>query len=226
MERTDKYISPLAMDAQKAARNEGSDVQFLVSPWSPPLWMKDNGDMNHGGHLLDHYRELWAQYFVTFIKKMAEREIKISFVTIQNEPAAVQTWDSCEYSAQQEGEFAAQFLGPALEKAGLGDVKIYIWDHNRDLALELGDLHHLLGDTNVVSITISPDGHFDIDKEIEGDSVGDVLSYVEYDAKELITFFRSVAERAVRRKMITPAQRKTITNAFEDGIRGYTYFER
>ena len=90
----------------------------------------------------------------------------------------------------------------------------------------LGDLHNLLGDTNVVSITISPDGHFDIDKEIEGDSVGDVLSYVEYDSKELIDFFRSVAEKAVRRKMITPAQRKTITGAFEDGIRGYTYFER
>ena len=90
----------------------------------------------------------------------------------------------------------------------------------------LGDLHNLLGDTNVVSITISPDGHFDIDKEIEGDSVGDVLSYVEYDAKELIDFFRSVAEKAVRKKMITPAQRKTITGAFEDGIRGYTYFER
>ena len=136
MERTDKYISPLAMDAQNAARNGGSNVQFLLSPWSPPLWMKDNGDMNHGGHLLDCYRELWAQYFVTFIKKMAERDIKISFVTIQNEPAAVQTWDSCEYSAKEEGEFAAQFLGPALEKAGLGDVKIYIWDHNRDLALE------------------------------------------------------------------------------------------
>ena len=136
MERTDKYISPLAMDVQKTAEKEGSDVQFLMSPWSPPFWMKDNGDMNHGGHLLDCYRELWAQYFVTFIKEMAERDIKISFVTIQNEPAAVQTWDSCEYSAKQEGEFAAQFLGPALEKAGLADVKIYIWDHNRDLALE------------------------------------------------------------------------------------------
>ena len=136
MERTDKYISPLAMDVQNTAKKEGSDVQFLMSPWSPPFWMKDNGDMNHGGHLLDCYRELWAQYFVTFIKEMAERDIKISFVTIQNEPAAVQTWDSCEYSAKQEGEFAAQFLGPALEKAGLGDVKIYIWEHNRDLALE------------------------------------------------------------------------------------------
>ncbi|MCR4631174.1 MAG: glucosylceramidase [Treponema sp.] len=136
MERTDKYISPLAMDVQKAAQNAGSSVQFLVSPWSPPVWMKDNGDMNHGGHLLPHYKDLWAQYFVKFIQKMAERDIKISFVTIQNEPAAVQTWDSCEYSASEEGEFAAKYLGPALEKAGLGHVKIYIWDHNRDLALE------------------------------------------------------------------------------------------
>lgn len=136
MERTDKYISPLAVDVQKAARNAGSDVKFLMSPWSPPGWMKNNGDMNHGGHLLTSYKELWAQYFVKFIQKMAEREIKISFVTIQNEPAAVQTWDSCEWSASEEGEFAAKYLGPALEKAGLGQVKIYIWDHNRDLALE------------------------------------------------------------------------------------------
>ena len=136
MERTDKYISPLARDVKKAVLNEGSSVQFLLTPWSPPSWMKDNKDMNHGGHLLGCYKELWAQYFVTFIKKMAERDIKISFVTIQNEPAAVQTWDSCEWSAAEEGEFAAKYLGPALEKAGLGDVKIYIWDHNRDLALE------------------------------------------------------------------------------------------
>ena len=98
-----------------------------------------------------------------------------------------------------------------------------VYKPSEDQTLEI---RRARGDYHVDSITISPDGHFDIDKEIEGDSVGDVLSYVEYDAKELITFFRSVAERAVRRKMITPAQRKTITNAFEDGIRGYTYFER
>lgn len=136
MEQTDKYITPLASEVQKAAWASNSDVRFLLSPWSPPVWMKDNNDMNHGGHLLPQYWELWAQYFVKFIQKMAERGIKISFVTIQNEPAAVQTWDSCEYSATDEGKFAAQYLGPALEKAGLGDVKIYIWDHNRDLALE------------------------------------------------------------------------------------------
>lgn len=136
MEQTDKYITALASEVQKSAWAVNSDVRFLLSPWSPPVWMKDNNDMNHGGHLLPQYWELWAKYFVKFIQKMSERGIKISFVTIQNEPAAVQTWDSCEYSAEDEGRFAAQYLGPALEKAGLGDVKIYIWDHNRDLALE------------------------------------------------------------------------------------------
>lgn len=135
MERTNKYIYPLASDVQSISREENSNVDFLLSPWSPPAWMKDNGDMNHGGHLLAQYKELWAQYFVKFIQKMAEQGIKISFVTIQNEPAAVQSWDSCEWSAKEEGEFASLYLGPALEKAGL-DVKIYIWDHNRDLALE------------------------------------------------------------------------------------------
>ena len=136
MEQTDKYITPLASEVQKSAWACSSDVRFLLSPWSPPTWMKDNNDMNHGGHLLPQYWELWAKCFVKFIQKMSERGIKISFVTIQNEPAAVQTWDSCEYSAAEEGKFAGQYLGPALEKAGLGDVKIYIWDHNRDLALE------------------------------------------------------------------------------------------
>lgn len=91
----------------------------------------------------------------------------------------------------------------------------------------LGDLHNLLGDTNVVSITISPEsGRFEIVKELEGDSVADVLSYVEYNPQALRDSFKRNAERAVREKLITPAERKVIMTAFEDGIRGYTYFER
>ncbi|NMA43247.1 MAG: biosynthetic arginine decarboxylase [Oligosphaeraceae bacterium] len=91
----------------------------------------------------------------------------------------------------------------------------------------LGDLHNLLGDTNVVSISISPtDGRFEINRELEGDSVGDVLSYVEYNPQALLESFKQNAERAVREKTITAAERKTIMNAFEDGLRGYTYFER
>lgn len=91
----------------------------------------------------------------------------------------------------------------------------------------LGDLHNLLGDTNVVSVNISREsGQFEIVKEIEGDSVSDVLSYVEYDPKTLISSFRDKAEKAIQEHRITPAERRTIMAAYEDGLRGYTYFER
>lgn len=90
----------------------------------------------------------------------------------------------------------------------------------------LGDLHNLLGDTNVVSVRINPDGDFDIVKEIEGDSVGDVLSYVEYDPKGVIQQFRVKADEALKTKKITPSQRKTILQMYDASMRGYTYFER
>ena len=91
----------------------------------------------------------------------------------------------------------------------------------------LGDLHNLLGDTNVVTININPeDGHFEIVKEIEGDTVADVLSYVEYSPKVLLNNLRSAAERAIEEKLISPAERRIIMKAYEDGLRGYTYFER
>lgn len=91
----------------------------------------------------------------------------------------------------------------------------------------LGDLHNLLGDTNIVSVNISrEDGRFEIVKEIEGDSVADVLSYVEFNPKSLTDSFRAKAEQAVRENKITPAERRTIMAAYEDGLRGYTYFER
>ena len=90
----------------------------------------------------------------------------------------------------------------------------------------LGDLHNLLGDTNVVNININrEDGHFEIVKEIEGDTVADVLSYVEYSPKELLENLRSTAERAIEEKRISPAERRIIMKAYEDGLRGYTYFE-
>lgn len=90
----------------------------------------------------------------------------------------------------------------------------------------LGDLHNLFGDTNVVSIRISPDGHYDFVREIEGDSVADVLSYVEFDPKDMLVSFREIAEDAVREGYITPKDRKEIMKAYQDGIWGYTYYER
>lgn len=90
----------------------------------------------------------------------------------------------------------------------------------------LGDLHNLLGDTHVVSVYINDDGSFDFVGEVEGDSVADVLSYVEYQPNNLLAQFRQTAERAVRNGTITPADRQYLVNAFEAGLRGYTYYEQ
>ena len=89
----------------------------------------------------------------------------------------------------------------------------------------LGDLHNLFGDTNVVSVRIGADGEVEFTREIFGDSVADVLSYVEYDPRTLADRFRDMAETAVRNGRITPQERRQITQAYESGLRGYTYFE-
>ena len=89
----------------------------------------------------------------------------------------------------------------------------------------LGDLHNLFGDTNVVNVAVNPDGSFEFAREFHGDSIADVLSYVEYEPKQLQENFRLVAEKAVRNGKISVAQRSRIVQAFRDSLHGYTYFE-
>ncbi len=88
----------------------------------------------------------------------------------------------------------------------------------------LGDLHNLLGDTNVVSVRVE-NGKLKYSNELEGDTVSEVLSYVEYDPKNLVTQFRNLAESAVVSRRITAVERREIMEAYEAGLRGYTYFE-
>lgn len=90
----------------------------------------------------------------------------------------------------------------------------------------LGDLHNLLGDTNVVSVRIQEDGSYEFARELNGDSIADILAYVEYDPRKILEDIRHAAERAVREKRLTPTQRYVLMQAYEDGMRGYTYFER
>ena len=78
----------------------------------------------------------------------------------------------------------------------------------------------------MVSVRIQEDGTYDFVREIDGDSVSDILAYVEYDPRRVLVGIRKSAERAVREGRITPAQRHSLMQAFEDGLRGYTYFEK
>ena len=88
----------------------------------------------------------------------------------------------------------------------------------------LGDLHNLLGDTNVVGVHLE-DGKPVYTHEVEGDTVADVLTYVEFDPKELVSKFRTFAEKAVNDGRISPKDRKQIMDLYRSGLAGYTYFE-
>lgn len=90
----------------------------------------------------------------------------------------------------------------------------------------LGDLHNLFGDTNVVSVRLNDDGSFDFVKEIHGDTISDVLSYVEYDPKDMYVAYRNTAERAVKEGRITARERQEILKTFHASMQGYTYYER
>lgn len=125
-----QYRIPMLKEAIKTA---GGKLLLYVSPWSPPAFMKSNGNMLKGGSLLPEYYQSWANYYTKFIKAYEKEGMPIWGLTIQNEPMATQTWESCIYSAEAERDFLKNFLGPTMNEAGLGDKKIVVWDHNRDL---------------------------------------------------------------------------------------------
>jgi glucosylceramidase len=133
IERDRRALIPLIRAAQAAA---GRPIRLLASPWSPPAWMKTNGDMCHGGKLKPEYRAAWAAYYGRYIREYEAEGIPIWGLTVQNEPLATQVWESCIYTAEEERDFVRDYLGPTLAAAGLGEVRLLIWDHNRDLMVE------------------------------------------------------------------------------------------
>lgn len=135
--REKKWVVPFVKEAIKV---RGENIAFLASPWSPPAWMKTNKEMNNGGKLLPEYFSTWAKYYVKYINAMKEEGIEIWGITVQNEPAAVQTWDSCIYTAEEERDFVKNYLGPTMYKEKLKNIKILIWDHNRDVLPERAKL--------------------------------------------------------------------------------------
>ncbi len=106
------------------------EIQLMASPWSPPVWMKDNGG-SKGGSLLPEYYGSYAAYFVRYLEGMRDEGIPIAAVTVQNEPLHPGNNPSLLMEAPQQAEFVGRYLGPALEAAGLS-TKIIIYDHNAD----------------------------------------------------------------------------------------------
>ncbi|MFZ1528768.1 MAG: glycoside hydrolase family 30 beta sandwich domain-containing protein [Ferruginibacter sp.] len=104
------------------------NIKLLASPWSPPVWMKDNGS-SIGGSLQSQFYNVYAKYFVKYIQAMAAQGITIDAITIQNEPFHPGNNPSMYMTALQQADFIKNHLGPAFAAAGL-QTKIILWDHN------------------------------------------------------------------------------------------------
>jgi glucosylceramidase len=209
---------------KKAIAAAGGKLTLFASPWSPPAWMKDNNDMLHGGKLLPAYYQSWANYSAKFLKAYQKEGIPIWAVSIQNEPMAKQTWESCNYSAEEERDFIKNFLGPTLERSGLADKKIIAWDHNRDLMYQRAST--ILGDPGAAKYVWGIGFHWYEDWTGGGKIFENVKRVAESFHDKKLIFTEGCAER------FSPSQLdswkwgevygRSMINDFNDGTVGWT----
>lgn len=127
IEPDEKYLIPMI----KNILHRKPSLKLLASPWSPPAFMKNNKMLVLGGKLFEKNYELYAEYLTRYILEYQKKGIAIQYMTIQNEPNATQVWESCLYSAEEEANFAEQYLYPKLIENGI-QTKILGWDHNKE----------------------------------------------------------------------------------------------
>jgi len=141
LKHDEKYKIPLIKKAITAA---GGKLNLFVTPWSPPAWMKDNKNLINGGKVLKSCYPIWANHYVKFIQAYEAIGIPVWGLSVQNEPMAVQKWESCQFTAEDERDFVKNYLGPTLQKNNMSNKKLMVWDHNRDLIFQRASV--VLGD--------------------------------------------------------------------------------
>ncbi len=118
------------IDMLKKILTINPNIQIIATPWSPPVWMKDNGS-TIGGSLKPEYYGVYARYFVKYIQQMKTQGITIHAITPQNEPLHAGNNPSLYMTAEQQRDFIKNHLGPAFQEVGI-TTKIIAWDHNAD----------------------------------------------------------------------------------------------
>ncbi|CAI5730187.1 unnamed protein product [Peronospora destructor] len=115
------------------------DIKLFLAPWSPPAWMKRQGDHYIPSMLgsvkpvglRDDMRATWALYFSKFITAYKSHGISFWGLTPQNEPEFAASWEACAFDPEYEAEFIGEFLGPVLERDHPG-LNLMVFDHNRN----------------------------------------------------------------------------------------------
>lgn len=136
IEHDKKYILPLI----KTALGYKPSLKFFFTPWSPPAWMKGNGQMDRtsipGLIDRDDIKKSWAMFFHKFIDMYKKEGVNFWGMTVQNEAEAADVpWESCYYSKEYMRDFIKKYLGPILSTYH-PELKVMIWDHNRDHVFE------------------------------------------------------------------------------------------
>lgn len=126
IDKDKEFLLPLLKDAL----NKRS-LKLLASPWSPPSFMKSTKLLTLGGKLSNKYMQTWADYLVKYINTYNQEGINIDYMTVQNEPNAIQIWESCLYSPEEEINFVINYLYYSFVKNNI-NTKIFIWDHNKE----------------------------------------------------------------------------------------------
>ncbi|EKE8066986.1 lysosomal glucosyl ceramidase [Salmonella enterica] len=134
--RDEAHLIPLISGALRL----NPHMKLMASPWSPPAFMKTNNDMNGGGKLRRECYADWADIIINYLLEYRRHGINVQALSVQNEPVAVKTWDSCLYSVEEETAFAVQYLRPRLARQGMDEMEIYIWDHDKDGLVDWAEL--------------------------------------------------------------------------------------
>lgn len=129
IEKDYDFIIPMLKDIYKQKK-----LELIASPWSPPAFMKTNKKLLYGGKLKGKYYPMYADYLVKFIDTYKDLGFNINYITMQNEPKAIQRWESCVYSLGNQKKFIYKYLLPRLN-----DTKLLLWDHNRENLPKLVD---------------------------------------------------------------------------------------
>jgi len=120
---------------QRALNTSSNPMKLFGSPWSPPSWMKGNGQMTSSSWpgLIDNpqIHQTWALYFSKWINTMKAQGVPIWGMTVQNEPEFAAPWEACVYTPEQQRDFIKNYLGPKL-RTDHPNVKLITFDHNKD----------------------------------------------------------------------------------------------
>ena len=137
-----KNVIPMVQLAAKKIKEAGQGVfKLFGSPWSPPAWMKTNGQMHgsgpggNGGKLQKKYWSVMADYLVKWVSVWKDLGIPIWALTPQNEPEGPWEFETCLYGPYEEAAWIAKHLGPKLEEAH-PEVLIFPFDHNKNNVFE------------------------------------------------------------------------------------------